>query len=174
MFTRYGQCVECVAEGYFKGVPIVNNRHKLCDKHNKVRLSLQQSKPKKSPSRIVPRRFSETFQYCKEWDFVREMDMFHHIWLTRPHVSYFTGKPIFYFHPWNFIHVLPKGLGKYPHYRLNPNNVVLGLKREHDLVDVGTQALREKYKKENPNYNIEAYYQLYEELKKEYQDRDFS
>ena len=90
------------------------------------------------------------------------------IWQNRAHVSYFTGKPITTFSPANFVHVLPKRIDSYPHYRLNPNAVVLGTLEEHKLIDEGTDEARASYKKENPNYQIEAFYNKQRKLMDQY------
>lgn len=63
----------------------------------------------------------------------REVDMFRDIYIDRPHVSQLSGLPLLppghYQFFWQFLHVLPKG--SYPHYKLNPENILLGLPEEH-------------------------------------------
>lgn len=164
MNYKFDKCSECVAEGNSNNTPIVNRRHMLCAKHNRIRLDLQQGK---KPGNASYNRFSKTFEYCTEWGFKKEMDMYVHIWNTRPHVSWLTGRPV-QFHPACFLHVLAKGLNKYPHYRLNPDNVILGTRHEHHLIDNGTSVQIEKYKKENPNFAIEAFDMKKQKLKTEY------
>lgn len=167
--AKKGKCLECVKEGNKADQWIVNKKHQLCQRHNNIRLH---PKGVKRPTQIKKRRFSTTFEYCMRWGFEREMDMFIHIWQTRPHVSYLSGKPINSFHPANFMHVLAKGLNKYPQYRLNPDNVVLGLRIEHNMIDQGTEEQIEKYKKECPNFAIEAY-RIKEQKLKEFYNNEF-
>ena len=62
------------------------------------------------------------------------MELFNHVWDTRPHVSEVSGKPLlprghFQWH-FQFLHILPKGT--FPHYKLNPDNIILALPEEHD------------------------------------------
>ena len=66
--------------------------------------------------------------------FKNQKELFDYIWETRPHKSELSGfdllpKGHFQWH-WQFLHVLPKG--SYPKYKLNENNVILGLPSEHD------------------------------------------
>tara|TARA_R110000744_G_scaffold102377_8_gene196945 strand:+ start:92 stop:370 length:279 start_codon:yes stop_codon:yes gene_type:complete len=66
--------------------------------------------------------------------FKDQKEMFLFIWETRPHVSEISGKPLVYpsqsFHVWQFAHVL--GKGAYPRYKLNPDNIMLMTKDEHE------------------------------------------
>lgn len=82
-----------------------------------------------------------------------QTELFNYIWETRPHFSELSGKPLLSkTHPqwhWQFIHVLPKG--KYSKYKLNPDNILLGLPEEHE--------------KQN---NFEVFNQRYEELHRRY------
>jgi len=66
-------------------------------------------------------------------EFKNQSEMFNWIWNHRPHVSELTGEPLL---PksnlqwvWQFLHVLPKG--SFPYYKLNPDNILLGLPDEH-------------------------------------------
>ena len=70
--------------------------------------------------------------------------MFRHIWLERPHVSFVSGAPI-QDDVRCFAHVLAKGLNKYPHFRFNPENVVLLTPTEHYLWDQGCKCDRDEY-----------------------------
>lgn len=89
--------------------------------------------------------------------------------LTRPHVSFFTGQPISNPQPHNFIHILAKGLAHYPHYRLNPDNIVLGTWEEHKLIDEGSEKDIAKYKKEHPNFDLQVFMQIKNKLKDNYE-----
>ena len=81
-----------------------------------------------------------------------EKDLFDHIWETREHVSFLSGrsldefaKGIFYTHM--FAHVLAKG--QYPKLRLNEENIVLLTPDEHWLLDQGTCNQRAEYEAVN-------------------------
>ena len=89
-------------------------------------------------------RFSKTFKYDQRWGFGTELDMFRWIWSERPHVSFVSGRPV-QDDVRCFAHVLPKGLNKYPHFRLNPDNVVLLTPEEHYLYDQGCKCDRDEY-----------------------------
>lgn len=72
------------------------------------------------------------------------MEVFRYIWEERPHCSFISGRPIINATPKNFAHVLAKGLNKYPHFRLNPDNIILVTDEEHDAIDQGTEKKRQK------------------------------
>ena len=66
--------------------------------------------------------------------FKNQKEMFLWIWETRPHFSELSGKPLlpitnWKWH-WQFLHVLPKGT--YTRFKLNPDNILLGLPVEHE------------------------------------------
>ena len=77
-----------------------------------------------------------------------EGKIFQEIWSERKHVSFISGLPIVKMTPDNFLHILPKGKGKYYKYKLYKQNIILGTSDEHDLVDAGTVDKREAYAKE--------------------------
>jgi len=62
-----------------------------------------------------------------------QKELFAYIWSVRDHVSELSGKPLLpvghFQHHWQYLHVLPKGT--YPHFRLNPENILLALPDEH-------------------------------------------
>lgn len=89
--------------------------------------------------------------------------MFRDKWLNEPHVSFVSGQPI-YDDVRSMAHVLPKGLNKYPHFRLNPANVVFLTPFEHGLWDGGSQCDRDEY----PG-DFKALEDLAEKLKAEYE-----
>lgn len=66
-----------------------------------------------------------------------QKEMFEEIWKERPHHSELSGKKLLgKSHPqWHhqFLHVLNKG--RYPHYKLNKDNILLALPEEHDRQD---------------------------------------
>ena len=165
---KMGLCKECVKEGYTREVPIVNRTHKLCLKHNRLRLNSQREVPKNYGNQ----RFSQTYSYCTDWGFTKEIEMFRFIFDDRPHVSEFTGLAIDD-SPSSFLHVLPKGLGKYPNFRFNPDNIWLGTKYEHFLIDHGNDSLRKNYAKKYPQFKItlQVYRAKEAQLKEDYKQR---
>lgn len=92
--------------------------------------------------------------------------MFEDIWDERPHVSFVSGKPLGdQMAPWMFAHVLPKG--RYPHARLDKENIVLLTFKEHFLLDHGTIAQREEYAEES-NANWDKLIALRDKLTQKY------
>ena len=109
-----------------------------------------------------------------------ESDMFKHIWDRSAHYSFISGIPIRVPTPANFAHVLSKAVNRYPHFRLNPANIVLVTQEEHTLIDHGTDKLREAYCRRittasfNPFYKKEAELKkLYESMYKDLTDSDY-
>lgn len=70
--------------------------------------------------------------------FKNQKEMFLWIWENRAaengYKSELTDNQLFHVnHPkwhWQFLHVLPKGT--YPHYKLNPDNIILATPSEHE------------------------------------------
>lgn len=66
--------------------------------------------------------------------FNSQKEMFDWIWENREHLSEISGAPLLEKpHPlwhWQFMHVLSKQA--YPRYKLNPDNIMLGLPIEHE------------------------------------------
>ena len=82
-----------------------------------------------------------------------ELELFKKIWAERVHESFISGRPLMFFDVCFFAHVLPKGT--HPQSRLDPENIVLLTREEHNLLDQGTMAQREKYgKKYNANWDL--------------------
>ena len=89
-------------------------------------------------------------------EFKTKKELYEYIWNNRPHVSEVSGLPLLYpnhfqFH-WQFAHVLNHG--RYPHYKFNPDNIMLMLPEEHANQDSYTkfkekqlELTREYYKK---------------------------
>jgi hypothetical protein len=98
-----------------------------------------------------------------------EAEIFEEIWNERPHKSEISGRDVGCFEdfmfPNLFAHVLPKG--KYPKFRLRKDNIMILNPREHLLIDMGTQAQRDAYEKEN-NCSFRVFYERQEQLKQEY------
>ncbi len=119
--------------------------------------------------------------YCKSHQYLRldynpyvykkeptgELEIFKDIWNKRPHVSFLSNKKLNEFSVSLFAHVLPKGQNKFPKWKLKPNNIILLTAEEHDLLDKGTKAQREKYAQQN-NCDWNKIYKLYNQLENDY------
>ena len=64
-----------------------------------------------------------------------EKAVFNSIWNKRPHKSQISGEKIVDARPANFMHILAKGLNKYPLFKLEEENIVLGTEEEHFIWD---------------------------------------
>lgn len=71
----------------------------------------------------------------------QELLMFKQIWEERPHFCEVSGKPIRFFHPACFSHVLAKGA--YPKFRLYKKNIVLCLYEWHHKWEFETRKIPE-------------------------------
>jgi len=94
--------------------------------------------------------------------FKNQRELFNHIWDTREHVSELSGQPLLpkghlQWH-WQFMHVLPKG--RYAHYRLNIENIVLGTVKEHE-----NQETNKRFKELKTKLKAE-YYEKYYNIKR--------
>lgn len=67
-----------------------------------------------------------------------EKEVFRGIWNSRPHKSEINGEPIYQARAGNFIHVIPKGQGKFPKFKLYAKNIILGTEAQHHLYDNGS------------------------------------
>ena len=174
MKREYGYCRNCSNKSI-----IVNKRHYLCQDCNWKRLHPGEEVRKYplTPKECYPppkkKRYSETFPYDMRWGFKTEREMFEWISKNREPVSFFSGDKID-FRAFNFLHVLPKAINQYPHFRLNPDNIVLGTLDEHHTIDFGD----EEKKKALPNYRafevkrlqlIAEYIKLFGDPKKQIQ-----
>lgn len=86
-----------------------------------------------------------------------EMDLFKHLWGTRKHTCYITGREL-EFSPSICFHIL--GKGAFPAYRLNPSNIIFVNAEYH--TDWHTMS-REKLLKKDRRW--EYVFKLYEMLK---------
>lgn len=171
MQLEYGICSGCAKEGSTEKRLIVNKRHKLCNDHNRIRLDNQRGgEIKKETRNMAKKRFSTSFPYSTKWGFLNEKDMFAHIWENSPHVSTISGKAVQY-SPSCFAHILAKGLNKYPHYRLNPENIMLMTAEEHHLTDNGTTEQRGRYEIQYSSANFKRFFDAVIRLKKEYKEQ---
>lgn len=64
-----------------------------------------------------------------------EKAVFQAIWNKRPHKSQISGEKIHDGKAVNFLHVLAKGQNKYPDFKLEEENIVLGTEEEHYIWD---------------------------------------
>lgn len=90
--------------------------------------------------------------------FKNQKEMFDHIYEERGPFSELSGKPLlpkghFKFY-WQFLHVL--GKGPYPAYKLNPNNILLGLPEEHEKQET-YEVFKEKHAELKRQYYKEVY-----------------
>ena len=154
-----GYCRECAAEEGEQHPQIICNEEKmLCCRHERKRIYKQKvERSQNNPKKKITISFGYT----------NELEMFKDIWISRPHVSELSGRPLSYFSVANFAHILPKK--RYPGYRLNPDNIILLHIEEHTLFDNGTKNQRAEYAKRYPA-KWEMLYELREVLKKEYRE----
>ena len=115
-------------------------------------------------------RFSKTFNYPTVWGYSSEAEMYEGIWNDRPHVSFISGLPIINPVPANFAHVLPKALNRYPEFRFNPENVILVLWDEHNLIDEGSADQRARYAELVKSADFSALEMLTNSLKEKYEE----
>ena len=101
--------------------------------------------------------------------FKGEADMFYKIWDERSHVCQFTGENLesFIYRSdglWFscFAHLLPKG--KFPLFKLNPENIRIVYPEFHTIVDQGTKDDRLKH----PEWDFKAWDDLVYQMKNEY------
>jgi hypothetical protein len=141
------------SHGYCKNHQYLRTDSKYIDKQKDKRL--RQYYPVKKVTRGM------------NFGFKNEGYLFMSIWEDRPHICQFTGESLeqFYdtdFWPNCFLHILPKG--KFPLFKLNPENIILGLPEFHRIVDAGTKADRLKH----PAWDWIYWDELVIKLKEEY------
>lgn len=79
-----------------------------------------------------------------------ELQLFKYIWHKSNKRSFISGLVLRDFEGtdlWHnmFMHVLPKGQNKYPHFKYYGRNIILGTPNEHHLLDNGTEDQRISY-----------------------------
>ena len=77
----------------------------------------------------------------KKYKATGEMDLFKHLWETRKHKCYITGREL-EFSPSICFHIL--GKGAFPAYRLNPSNIIFV---NAEYTQIGTQCRERNYSK---------------------------
>jgi hypothetical protein len=92
----------------------------------------------------------------------KQLDLFKEIWAERPHVSFVSGKPV-YFIAWTFAHVLSKGA--YPAFKLKKENIILLTPEEHYKLDHETH-------KAKADKSFDKVFELASKLKTEYYKGD--
>ncbi len=124
---------------------------------------------------IPPRTYKTSIYKDKnafkmDFGFSSQRVLFNAIWERRAHYSFISGKwlggvaPEYWINC--FAHVLAKG--KYPLWKLNPENIVLLTPHEHALYDQGTQEERELYQQHYPVCNWQKLFDYREELLEKY------
>jgi len=147
---KAAECVDCNSKAEERGeeypvVYILAMNPSRCRYHN----ALEKTKKKKGG-------------ITKKKKTTGELKLFRELLSHRPFCSFITGKPINEIpKPWNFLHVLPKGQNKYPKFKLNPKNIVLGTLEEHEAWDHNRASI-----KDNPLWK--KMFELEQELLTEY------
>ena len=114
---------------------ILNKTRNLCLECNRIRLE-KQGKFK------LTRNQKFVIKYPNH-GFNSETEVFQHVWDTRPHMSFISGRGIPEFDYKCFAHILSKK--QFPAFRFNPENIVLLTVYEHGLYDQGTAGRRLGY-----------------------------
>ncbi len=107
----------------------------------------------------------------KKYRFIKkstgEAEIFEKIWNERPHKSQISGEIIHEPKAINFLHVLPKGQNKYPEFKLNMENIILGTAEEHHIWD-NARHLISDINDETSHYNWKMVFELEQQLKIKY------
>lgn len=146
---KKGKCEDCPPEKPEQW--LAKNKPPLCGYHNNKRKALKKKEAGKAPYRYIRKATGE-------------LDLFRQISNDRPSISEISGDPIPRLTPSNFIHVLAKGKGKFPLFKLYAKNIVIGTVDEHRSYDFGSiEELRA-----NPMWK--SFFELREELLAEYNE----
>jgi hypothetical protein len=146
--------------------PVFSNHY--CLRHQNLRTD---SKYQKKQAEKKYKQYHPEKKIVRKLDFgfKSESDMFYKIWDERSHICQFTGEDLsslifrsdgLWFSC--FMHILSKG--KYPLFRLNANNIVLGSPEFHRIVDQGTVDDRLKH----PQWDWGTWDRLVVKKKEEY------
>jgi hypothetical protein len=92
-----------------------------------VKLTSGAFKPCPKPEKIIKEKKAYTFKKKP----TGEKELFETIWEQRGPYSEISGQYLGEFNVCYFMHILPKAKNKYPHFKLNPDNIVLGTLQEH-------------------------------------------
>ena len=125
-------------------------------------------KPYKTPTLNKQGLKTTKQELMYRWGFESQSAMFKHIWEAREHKCIFTGADLDlvpkYQWSWMFMHIIRKG--KYPMFKYNPENIVLGHPNFHLAADNFT----EEERKLHPEWNFNLWFELVEQKKKEYNE----
>lgn len=115
----YGDCRNCIRKNVI--LPVKSGLCQWCNE--------EQKKAKKSAAgkNTTPYKYKRTP--------TGEKDVFNDISEERPWVCFVTGVRLPYLTATSFLHVLPKAQNKFPLFKLNPKNIVLGTDEIHDRWD---------------------------------------
>lgn len=100
--------------------------------------SARKFRPNPKPEKVVKEK-KKGLSYKRKA--TGEKELFLEIWNERPHYSQISFEPLGEPSPINFLHVIPKGMNKYPKFKLNKQNIVLGTDEEHYLWDHNRKAI---------------------------------
>jgi hypothetical protein len=84
-------------------------------------------KPDPKPIKVIKKK--SKYQWKRKP--TGEKELFLEIWEERPHHSQISGLYIHQPTPSNFLHVIPKAQNKYPKFKLNKQNIIIGTEDEH-------------------------------------------
>jgi len=124
------------------------------------------------PKRSNKKKYGLKNSIKMKYGYESQIEMFKDIWKRREHRSFLSDRDIDGYSDdmWInlFAHVLPKG--KYPLFRLNPDNIVLLTPYEHQLFDQGTEEYRARYEKDTLGCEWEKLYNYRDRLREEYEE----
>jgi hypothetical protein len=97
-----------------------------------------------------------------------EKAIFEKVWERQNGQCFITGQyiPLEKVQPWNFPHVLPKGENKYYHFKLLETNIILTVKRFHDVLDNGS---KDQLLKEFDHERLDLFFELKASLLRQYE-----
>ncbi len=121
-----------------------------------VKLSCNTFKPDLKPLKVEKAKKPYSFKKKP----TGEIDVFKNIWEERGPYSEISGTFLGEFNVCYFIHILPKGKNKFPHFKLRPDNIILGSLAEHHNFD------NARYKCVGPEW--QPLFQKESDLKEEY------
>ena len=117
----------------------------------------------------IAKRSKKTPFHKIGWGFISQVDLFQKLWnSSAKHVCPYTGEILDYI-PMDrriccFAHVLPKG--RYPLFKLNPENIRIVFPDFHHAVDQGTSEDRKKH----PDWRFDLWNQDVQTMKEKYQE----
>ena len=159
-------CKGCGQEAYIWARGMCKRCSVLATKQGEHR-TFSSKRYKNIPSR--KKQQNRTDIYLKSlFGFRSQVELFDYLWDNRPWECPFTGENLKKYADDSLMrriccaHVLPKG--KFPLFKLNPDNVMLVDPRFHNIVDRGTSQDRDNH----PSWNFAMWDELVEGMKEEY------